>query len=153
MPKETKKKAEDSHIFRPEDNEVTTVDGEKMKIPRLTWKKEIDLLRIIQKTLDEVSADMSDDADPSVIAMVNRVLRVAPERISEFIAVVLNQPAEWCMDNLDSAEILGVIIPLLRSRLDLVMERIAPFIPEAKTALETQAASLTSVTDTSGSIR
>lgn len=137
--KNTKSVSEgDTKIFRPEEHEVTTIDGTKVKIPKISWKKEIDLLRIIQHTIDEVKFDPADDAvDDSVLTMVNRVLQVAPNRVTEFIAVVLGQPSEWCEDNLDSAEILGVIIPLLRSRLDLIMEKVTPFMPQVQ-ATQTQ---------------
>ncbi len=133
MPRKTSVvQSEDSKIFRPEEHEVTCIDGTKVKIPRLSWEKEIDLINIIQQTLDEIASETVADTDTTVAGMVNKVLRIAPHRITQFISIVLNQSEEWCRKNLDSAEILGVIIPLLRSRLDLIMERIRPFMPEVQ---------------------
>lgn len=125
---ETEQKS-DLRIFIPEDNEVTTVDGAKVKIPKLSWKKELALIEIIKKSMDEI-VENSGAVPEDAAALVNIALRVVPHNITKFMATVMDKSEDWVQDSLDSTEIIGVILPLLKSRFDLIATKLKPFLGE-----------------------
>lgn len=118
----------DIKVFIPEDNTVKTVLGEDVKIPKLTWKKELKLITIVQETMDTLVGASVKIADSSPETLISSALRLVPNKITEFMSIVMEREVGWVEDNLDSTEIIGVILPLLKSRFDLIASRIQPFI-------------------------
>ncbi len=119
-------------IFIPNETEVTTVHGDKIRVPKITWKKEIQLIKLIEDVLGSLNdlIDGDDAADPGLAHMIQRVLSVAPEKATRFVSVVLEKEDDWVEDNLDLPEIVSIIIPLLRERLDTVGAKISPYITQ-----------------------
>ena len=136
----------ENKIFIPEENSVTTLSGETFKIPKLSWKKELQLLDIVQEAIQSL-VDNDTPIDGGVDNVVVKALRIVPEKITKFMALVLDRETDWVENNLDSPEILGVIVPLLKGRFDLIQDRLQKFIPEGakdplstlKSAVSTQA--------------
>jgi hypothetical protein len=132
MPKAEKKSATDVETFVPPQVQVRTVHGDDVNVPKITWKKEIKLIGIIQQCLDLVAEEITrinpQTGQPNFVNIVNKVLQFAPEKVSEFVATVLDHDPVWVEDNLDSAEIMGVIVPLLKGRLELVNEKLKPYL-------------------------
>ena len=129
----------DVRIFIPEDNKVTTVSGELVSIPKLSWKKELKLLQIMQDSINELIKASVELKSASTEQMVSLALKLIPNKLTEFMSTVMDRPGEWVEDNLDSTEIVGVIVPLLKSRLDLITTKIQPFVAlqgQAKGPLE-----------------
>lgn len=140
----------DVKIFIPEDNQVTTVDGTVIKIPKLSWKKELQLIDIIKQSMDEL-ATASVAVPNDATAMVNVALRVIPHKITQFMAVVMNMSEDWVQDSLDSTEIIGVCVPLLKSRFDLIATKLKPFLPTGDQA--SPVSSLQNLVGNSGTIQ
>jgi len=106
---------------------ITTVAGEVINIPTLNWAKELKLLALIEGVLGDMSEVLRDEnAETSDI--IAKALAVAPDKVTEFVSVVLEQDNDWVEQKLDLPTVVGVVVPLLRSRLDLVMERVQPYI-------------------------
>lgn len=118
----------DINIFIPENNKVNTVGGEAVGIPKLSWKKELRLLQIIQESINELIKSSVELKSTSTEQLVSVALKLIPNRLTEFMSIVMDRPGEWVEDNLDSTEIIGVIVPLLKSRLDLITQKIQPFV-------------------------
>jgi len=130
----TKKKSSTSgldaeiKVFVPNETEVTTVHGDIVIVPKITWKKEIQLIKLIENVLESVTDLIDDKEEPSLAVLIQRVLSVAPEKATAFVSVVLEKDDEWVESNLDLPEIVGVIIPLLKQRLDMVTTRVTPYM-------------------------
>lgn len=142
------KKQTDVKVFVPEQHTVKTLSGESTKIPKISWKKELKILDIIQSSLDSFSEilnrkqsqkvkdkdgteqEVSIPDPPSPTELVSFALRAVPDQVTKVMGIVMDRDDGWVQENLDSAEILGVIVPLLRSRLDLIRDRIAPYTQE-----------------------
>jgi len=106
---------------------IKTVAGEVINIPALNWAKELKLLALIEGVLGDMSEVLRDEnAETSDI--IAKALAVAPDKVTEFVSVVLEQDNAWVEEKLDLPTVVEVVVPLLRSRLDLVMERVNPYI-------------------------
>lgn len=127
----------DVKTFVPEDLHITTVDGNKMKVPRLNWKKELQLIDIIQNVLKDVAPGFSRP-NQTPIDIVSKILEIAPQKATRFVAIVMNQDDNWVEENLDISEVVAVILPLLRSRLDLILRKLQPYLQEMGVQLPIQ---------------
>lgn len=113
---------------------VTTVDGEQVPLARMVWGREIKLLGVIQSVLDFVADDISNFGEEGfgVPHLISKVMEQAPEKVSEFMLIILPDRDEaWIEENLELAEIIGVIVPLLRSRIDLIGAKLGTFVETA----------------------
>jgi len=158
----------DVKIFVPENNKVVTVSGDKVKIPKLSWKKELQLLKIIEGSVaiivEQSNRTVTEEVTDPITNVVSEVkvpvestpadliqyaLQNIPEKVTEFMSIVMGKDTEWVENELDSTEILGVIVPLLKSRLDLIGEKIAPYLQNQTTAAAIESAkNLVSGTET-----
>ena len=106
---------------------VKTVAGDVINIPVLNWAKELRLLALIEGVLGDMSEVMRDE-NAETSDVIARALAVAPDKVTEFVSVVLEQDNTWVEDKLDLPTVVEVVVPLLRQRLDLVMQKINPYI-------------------------
>jgi len=106
---------------------ITTVAGEKIDIPALNWAKELKLLALIEAVLGDMSEVLRDE-NSETSDIIAKALSVAPDKVTEFVSVVLEQDNDWVEQKLDLPTVVEVVVPLLRSRLDLVMARVNPYI-------------------------
>lgn len=129
MAKQDKAK-EDAKTFVPGETAITTINGDKVIVPKLNWGKELKLLDLVQSALEEVGGVLSKtpNAWDDLYGVVTTVLKVAPQHVTEFAAVVMEKDENWVKNNLDIALILGVIVPLLRERLDMIVERVGAYL-------------------------
>jgi len=106
---------------------IKTVAGETIDIPALNWAKELKLLALIEAVLGDMSEVLRDE-NSETSDIIAKALSVAPDKVTEFVSVVLEQDNDWVEQKLDLPTVVEVVVPLLRSRLDLVMERVNPYI-------------------------
>ncbi len=106
---------------------IKTVAGETIEIPALNWAKELKLLALIEAVLGDMSEVLRDE-NSETSDIIAKALSVAPDKVTEFVSVVLEQDNTWVEEKLDLPTVVEVVVPLLRSRLDLVMERVNPYI-------------------------
>jgi len=131
--------AVEAQAFAPLDMKVTTINGDELSVPKLSWGKELKLIQIIRKGMSELEDTMKPDAEGlNVVNIMTKILEVAPGHITEFVSLVLEQDEQWVQDNLDMPEIFGVIVPLLRTRLNLAQQKVQSYMPEANEAIQGQ---------------
>lgn len=119
----------DTAVFIQEDLYVTTVDDEKLKVPRLNWKKELILINLIQGVLKDMGPTLQNP-NGDMVTLLSKVLEVAPEKATKFVSTVMGLPDEWVEEKLDISEVVAVILPLLRNRLDLILQKLTPYLQE-----------------------
>jgi hypothetical protein len=135
---------------------VITVFGEKVKIPVITVRRELELLYIIRDLAMVVidsgvlnvgelmsgaaqadGGDRMEQLGKSANEIAGKFIKLfvdsAPERLVHATAAILGKEDEWVLDNLDSAAILNLVIPFLRNRRD----KIAGVVQEYARAFQT----------------
>ena len=120
-------KVTDIDKFVQEKIVVTTVDGIKVEVPRLNWKKELVLITLIQDVLKELGPTFSA-IDGNIMAVITKVLEIAPDKATKFVSTVMGKEDSWVEDNLDITEVVAVILPLLKNRLDLILAKLQPYL-------------------------
>jgi ABC-type proline/glycine betaine transport system substrate-binding protein len=108
---------------------VTTTAGARVPVPRLNWKKELVLINLIQAVLKDLGPAISS-GNNSLMAIVTTVLEIAPAKATKFVSTVMDQSDQWVEENLDISEVIAVILPLLKSRLDLIQAKLAPYLAD-----------------------
>jgi len=147
--KETSTAEVEARVFVPNETKIHTVHGEYVIVPKITWKKEIQLIRLIESVLEGFAGASGEDIeDQSMVALVQRMLSVAPEKATKFVSVVLEKDDDWVEDNLDLPEIVSLILPLLKQRLDTIGTKIAPYVGTESASALVVAQSLEAVAKT-----
>ena len=132
MPKKTtKEETNDVKVFVPGETKITTVTGDDCTIPLINWEKEIRLISVIESSLDALAESLKDTPNPDVTAYVKALLHVAPDKITEFVSIVTENPPDWVTKNLDLPTIFAVIVPLVRERFETILLKVAEYLPEA----------------------
>lgn len=108
---------------------VTTTAGARVPVPRLNWKKELILINLIQAVLKDLGPALGAQ-NSSLMSIVATVLDIAPSKATKFVSTVMDQSDQWVEENLDISEVIAVILPLLKSRLDLIQAKLAPYLQE-----------------------
>lgn len=106
---------------------VTTVDKIQVPVPKLNWKKELVLITLIQDVLKELGPTFQS-LDGNFMMLVTKILEVAPDKATKFVSTVMGKDPAWVEDNLDISEVVAVILPLLKSRLDLILAKLQPYL-------------------------
>jgi hypothetical protein len=131
-------KTDDFKTFVPEDQKVTTLDGEEVSVPRISWGKERRILEHINDLLDVIAksgiltgSKPEGDAMSDLLAFI---FKAAPERMTKAVAILLEKEETWVEDNLVSEEIVGLLLPFLQSKRDslaaVVAKHLAPLVAQ-----------------------
>jgi len=111
-PKETK----DDEVFIPSPQEITTLSGEKVQVPKLNWKKEILIARSftnIFKSLPELKkVDWEKGITVSqVLESLPDIMEKVPDEITKIVSIALDKETKWVEENLDFESIAGLVVP------------------------------------------
>jgi len=106
----------DDEVFVPSLQEITTLNGEKVQVPKLNWKKEILIARSftnIFKSLPQLKqVDWEKGITVSqVLESLPDVVEQAPDEITKIVSVILDKEPQWVEENLDFESIASLIIP------------------------------------------
>ena len=107
---------------------ITTVDGKTIPVPPVTWRRELSVMDLIRdavtllvKTGVFTAADAEHVQSPQVVSeMLGLLLKEAPDRVTKAVAAILSKEEDWVCDNLESTQILGLLLPFLRNRIDAI---------------------------------
>ncbi len=112
---------DETQVFFPDSNKFVTSSGEEITIPRITWGKEIKLLKIASGIMKSVPELANLNADPEkglqvsdVLKLIPSILETVPEQITSFVALMLDRTPEWVNDNLSSEDIVKLVFPFFR---------------------------------------
>lgn len=108
------KKKDALSIFLPEPKEITTVHGETLTIPKVTWAKEIQILRIVGKLVQTLNLK------PGVhwMELLPHILEKAPTELTRIAAILLEKDPAWVEQNLEAEQVFEVVIPFCMNLLN-----------------------------------
>lgn len=101
-------------VFLPEPEEVKTVSGEVVQVPKVTWAKEIQILRIVGKLIQSLNLK------PGVhwTELVPQILEKAPTELTRIAALLLDKEPGWVEQNLEAESVFKVVIPFCMNLLN-----------------------------------
>ncbi len=122
-------------VLVPEDGEVTTITGEKVTFPPLSWGREVKVLRIIKDVMtkladadvfkidfevdEEGNTKIKDGQETQLISKITGVLLdTATDSLTGAVAAITGKDNKWVEENLDAERILAILVPTLRSKRD-----------------------------------
>lgn len=137
----------DFEVFDVESYEITTNSGDKIKIPRLSFRKERLISKIIGNAVGVliqardaflVDDDSAEEAALNLLKaealdkILTLVFTTVPEQISSAMSIVLSTPdkevsVDWVEDNLVSEEMLKFLVPFLVSRKNALEKVLKPY--------------------------
>lgn len=118
---------------------VTTLDGDTVKVPKVSWGTELKVISILEKVLKVISDDVGAlNLQKDGVKLVQVLMEKTPEKLTELVSVILRKEALWVEENLDSSEIISVVVPLLVARLTLITQKITPFLNKMGVKVEDQ---------------
>lgn len=131
-----KDKVDEVESLLPKDVYVTTVSGDKVKVPPLTWRKEIQVFRSLGKMIGEMPKIEIDPKDPSKVLgglnlteLIPKLVEVLPDEITVLMETILDKEADWICDNLSAKEVIGFIVPFLQAELIELRDVLVPVFP------------------------
>ena len=135
--KKPQEKVTDIEKFLDEQLYITTTAGTKIPVPKLNWKKELVLINLIQSVLKDLGPTFNN-VNGNFMGLITKILEVAPDKATKFVSTVMAQSDDWVEENLDISEVVAVILPLLKNRLDLILAKLTPYLQEVNAQVANQ---------------
>ena len=132
----------DFAVFDPATIKLTTVHGEPVTVPPITFRKERKISKLLSGLLGHVidsgifatdDLPLGPDGQPDLVAITRRnngimthfaklLLDVGVDQMAEATAILLNkdEDRDWVEDNLTSEAMLDLLIPFLASKRDSI---------------------------------
>lgn len=112
-------KRDESKVFVPEERVLETVSGEKIKVPRVNWKKQILISRLIGSTIESLEClrnrDLSNLQVKDMIEVLPEIIEKAPEKVTEMCAILLEKDNSFVENELDLERIVELLRPFFAS--------------------------------------
>ena len=106
------RKKDELDVLVPEPSEVEDVHGNKIQVPKITWKKEVEALRILGRLLKHLETYLEGE-QPKVAAVLQIALEKAPDELTRIAAILLEKEPTWVEQNLESDAIFKLIFPFV----------------------------------------
>lgn len=144
---------DDAKVFLESDIPVRIrlVDGNEHQIPKISFKREQIVLRVIGETISTIwNSDLFRDtasvaakgggvSDLAQAALLGLLFEQAPDKLAKIAAAICGKDEEWVGDNLDSESILELILPFLKhrqTRIVAALSRLTGNFPAAVAAVK-----------------
>jgi len=112
---------EQAGAFNPFSGEIETIAGEKVKIPKLAFGKNLQIGEIIETLIDEYKKESGIDilslkpkdgtwSVDDLKSLISFVSTFVPRKLAEISAVILDKKYQWVLDNLDEESIIVVLM-------------------------------------------
>jgi len=104
--------------------EVVTVKGEKLKVPKTTLKKEIEIGRVLFEVLKEVySLDVVKKGEFKVEELLDTLpglVKTVPDKLIKIASIIVEKEEGWVLDNLDIEGLVQLLAPFFSKLSKLV---------------------------------
>lgn len=113
------KDVEESEIYFPPIEEIETVNGEMVQIPKLAWGREIRVLQSFSSLLGKLPDDVFEDFSLRKLPTVFKTISQEKffDDLTQCTAQILGKEKNWIENNLDSTAILRVVLPFFGERM------------------------------------
>lgn len=152
MPRKPAEK-EDVDVFVPMPAFVNLANGEKKQLPKMTWGREIRVLKVIKNIMAEIvksgvfnnAAKVDEEGNPvpmteeEIIAqnteatskIMDLIFELGPKELTEAASAITDESAEWVQENMNVEGIIEIVVPFLRSKQDSIMKVLKPYLQNA----------------------
>jgi hypothetical protein len=136
MAKEKSKEVEDVNannvkeeldVFVPT-KQLTTVDGKKIVLPKMTWKRETIIYKkvglLFESVEDLQEIDFAQITASQIVKLVSVFLQKAPDVVTEIVAVITDFSEEEVGEKLDSGSIIELLVPFFSERSQMITQKL-----------------------------
>jgi len=88
--------------------------GEQIELPKLTWKREIKVYKLIGEAIDKIPTlkDIQGDLKTGdLVKIVSSLLIQLPEEITKIVEVLTGKSKEWIEEHMTFDDISNLIFP------------------------------------------
>jgi len=127
-------------VFIKEPIKITLSNGQVLEIKPLSWKKELQLIKLIGKFVEEglntgfISLESVSFLDTG--KLIGTLLQKSPDVITEMVVIITDKDKDFVENELILEDIVEIISPFLRSILirikKVAIEKIVPIVKEMK---------------------
>jgi len=97
-----------------------TISGEVVKAGVLTWKKELEIGKVLAGLLKEVpeltSRNLSSLTPDDLLVIIGSLLSKGLDEITHLVGVILDKDENWILENLDSEGVINLLVPFFFKR-------------------------------------
>lgn len=118
-------------VFVPPDEVLLSSSGKKVAFPKLSWRLEAKILKILGRLVKEVpelkNIDFLNFQPADFLAVASDLLIAAPDYVDELIQTAYSELTEADLDELDIEDVVDLLIPLfyaLGASLFMLMARL-----------------------------
>lgn len=102
-------------IFVPLE-EIETIKNEKVKVPKVSWKKETEISKILAGCLKTVLTpgllEKAENISPTdIIKLLPNLSDNFLPSLTKVVSIILEKDTEWIENNLDSEKVVELILP------------------------------------------
>jgi hypothetical protein len=106
------------------DGGIELESGEKIEIPKLTWKREIKIYKSLSQLIEAVpelkEVNFEQIETKHFVSILPKVLNEAPDAITTIVATLLGKEPSWVLDNMCTNDMFKVLTPFFRSLAETV---------------------------------
>jgi hypothetical protein len=100
-------------IFKP-GKEVLLENGDKIELPKVSWRKEIKILEIASALFQELElskVNFDQMAVGDMVTLFSGLFTKAPNKFTDIVVLLTNQNTDFVNDHMTSQDILGLVVP------------------------------------------
>jgi len=97
-----------------------TISGEVVKAGVLTWKKELEIGKVLAGLLKEMpeltSRNLSSLTPDDLLVIIGSLLSKGLDEVTHLVGVILDKDENWILENLDSEGVINLLVPFFFKR-------------------------------------
>jgi len=101
-------------VLFPKKEFVTTVDGERIEVPKSTLRVQLQVVQSLGRILKRFPQDVLEGEEFDLqkgIGIVAEILETLPEEVLKIASVIVGRDEEWVAENLDLDSVVELILP------------------------------------------
>lgn len=111
--------AEEVEAFYPTE-ELKLASGKEIRLPKITWGKEISALAIVGQIINDIDEFQEVDFETitvsEILKLIGGVVTKAPDKVTKIVSILTDQTPEEVEENFDSENVMQVLVPFFRTR-------------------------------------
>lgn len=131
---EKEKQKKDFETWFPPLEFIETLEGERVKIPKVSAGKEAKVFQALGRLLGKLpkNVNLTDFSGADLLEFAPKLLKETPEEGFFIAATLLDKEPQWVKDNLDFDKIFSLILPFvgreakLFSKVGDLLDRLSP---------------------------
>ena len=92
------------------DHKFTLVDGDEIGLPKMSWGRELKLVKIVLRIFKGVDlTKLGESGASSLLSSLPTMLETAGPAATEFCSIMLDKDETWIDNNLDMTDVIDLI--------------------------------------------